>query len=35
LDFFAQLSEACAQVLSRNILVKTFGGIAKTTEWSF
>jgi hypothetical protein len=35
LDFFAQLSVACAQVLSRNIMAKTFGGMIETTEWSF
>jgi hypothetical protein len=35
LDFFTQLLGACAQILSRNIMAKTFGGMGKTTEWTF
>jgi hypothetical protein len=35
LDFFAQLSESCAQVLSEKIMESFFGYVPLTTEWTF
>jgi hypothetical protein len=35
LNFFAQLSMVCAQVLFRKKTTRSFGYMAQTTEWSF